>query len=271
MNLGTIIGLVLGTVLIGYASVLAAGGVGGLGALWDMVSLLIVVGGALSATAIAFKMNEVMSIIKSMSMIFADDPYTLRDVVLDFIDLAAAAKKGPNDLRKALESPPESMPFHLKVVNIGATIVADGYAKQDIREILENMEEYRAVREGQSANVMKSLGTYTPAFGMVGTLIGLVFMLAGMADPPEPGVDPAAKLGAAMAVALITTLYGALFANFFFLPFADKLKGKSEGKKIESALVCEGVMLLADKVHPMMMRDKLNAFLDSRERIQDDE
>jgi len=270
MNLATLIGLVLGLALIGYASALAAAGAGlGLILLWDLVSLLIVVGGALAATAIAFKLDEVLSIIKSLGRIFADDPYTLTDVVMDFISLAESQRKG--DLGKALEGVPESMPFRLKVVQVGCQYVADGYKKEDIRDILENMEEYRAIREGQQANVMKTMGVYTPAFGMVGTLIGLVFMLGGMAVPPEPGVDPAAKLGGAMAVALITTLYGALFANFIFLPFADKLVGKSAGEKVESALILEGVMLVYDKTHPMLVRDKLNAFLDSKDRIKEEE
>jgi chemotaxis protein MotA len=270
MNLATLIGLVLGIVLIGYASALSAAGAGlGLGALWDLVSLLIVVGGALAATAIAFKLSEVLSLIKSMKMIFADDPFTMKDVVVDFISLAESQRKG--ELGKALEGVPESMPFRLKIVQIGCQYVADGYKKEDIRDILENMEEFRAIREGQRANVMKTLGVYTPAFGMVGTLIGLVFMLGGMALPPEPGVDPAAKLGSSMAVALITTLYGALFANFIFLPFADKLKGKSEGKKVESAMILEGVMLIFDKTHPMLVRDKLNAFLESGDRIKEEE
>jgi chemotaxis protein MotA len=270
MNLATLIGLVLGIVLIGYASMLSASTAGlGLGALWDLVSLLIVVGGALAATAVAFKLSEVLSIIKSMGRIFADDAYTMKDVVVDFISLSESQRKG--ELGKALEGVPESMPFRLKVVSIGCQYVADGYKKEDIRDILENMEEYRAIREGQQANVMKTLGVYTPAFGMVGTLIGLVFMLGGMALPPEPGVDPAAKLGGSMAVALITTLYGALFSNFIFLPFADKLKGKSEGKKVESAMILEGVMLIFDKTHPMLVRDKLNAFLDSPDRIKEEE
>lgn len=270
MNLATLIGLVLGTGLIGYASNLSAKGAGlGLGALWDLVSLLIVVGGALAATAVAFKMSEVTTLIKSMKRIFADDAFTKTDIVLDFMVLAEAQRKG--ELAKALESPPETMPFRLKTAQVGCQYIADGQKKEDIRTILENMEEFRAIREGQQANVMKTIGVYTPAFGMVGTLIGLVFMLGGMALPPEPGVDPAAKLGGSMAVALITTLYGALFANFIFLPFADKLKGKSEGKKVESALILAGVMLINDKTHPFLIRDQLNAFLDSAERVKEEE
>ena len=270
MNLATLIGLVLGIALIGGAAFISASASGlSLMSLYDTVSLLIVVGGALAATAVAFKFSELMTLIKSMKRIFADDEYTKTDIVLDFMVLAGAQRKG--ELAKALESPPETMPFRLKTAEAGCQYIADGKKKEEIRTILENMEEYRAIREGQQANVMKTLGVYTPAFGMVGTLIGLVFMLAGMAQPPEPGVDPAAKLGGAMSVALITTLYGALFANFIFLPFADKLKGKSEGKKVESALILAGVMLINDKVHPFLVRDQLNAFLDSSERVKEEE
>ena len=113
---------------------------------------------------------------------------------------------------------------------------------------------------------MKSLGIYAPAFGMVGTLIGLVFMLQGMGQPAAPGVDPQAQMGKSMAVALITTLYGSLFANFLFLPFADKLKGKNEDKKVQSALITEGVLLIAQKVHPLQVREKLNAYLPPKMR-----
>jgi len=270
MNLGTIIGLVLGIGLLGYAALLAAGDMG-LGKLWDTVSMLVVLGGAISATAIAFKFDEVLSILKSFSRIFSDDPFTLKDIVMDAINLAGEARKGPQDLAKALEGVPETMPFRVKMLGQGAQFIADGMKKDDIIKILETQEEYRAIRYGQRVNVMKTMGVYTPAFGMIGTLIGLVFMLAGMAVPPPPGVDPAAALGASMAVALITTLYGALFANFFFLPFADKLNGINQAQKVESELCIAAVSLLADKAHPLTVRDNLNAFLDRPDRILDEE
>ena len=102
-------------------------------------------------------------------------------------------------------------------------------------------------------------------------LFGLVFMLGGMAVPPPPGVDPTAKLVGAMAIALLTTLYGALFAFFLFNPLADHMKYINEEKKVESAIHLEGILMLYDKIHPMLVRDKLNAFLDSKERIQEEE
>ena len=159
MNLATLVGLVLGVILIGLASYLGAAGAGlSLMALWDTVSLLIVVGGALAATAVAFKLDEVMSIIKSLGMIFADDPYSNRDVVEDFLYIL----QNPNEkgeLQKALEGVPESMPFRLKVVQIGCQYICDGYKKDVIRDILENMEEFRAIREGQACQCNENIGS----------------------------------------------------------------------------------------------------------------
>tara|TARA_B100000900_G_C20087017_1_gene516419 strand:- start:65 stop:541 length:477 start_codon:yes stop_codon:yes gene_type:complete len=152
------------------------------------------------------------------------------------------------------------------MVRDGAELILGGTKIDDIEEIMENMEAYREQREMQEMNVMKSLGVYAPAFGMVGTLIGLVFMLQGMGQPAPDGVDPQAQMGQSMAVALITTLYGALFANFLFLPFADKLKGKNEDKKVQSALITAGMLLIAQKVHPLQVREKLNAYLPPKMR-----
>ena len=276
MNLATIIGFVLGLALISYASYAAASDAGlSIMKLWSGISLLIVVGGAMAATAIAFKLSEVLSIFKNLKRLISDNPYQPVDIVKDFISLAESHKKG--ELQKALESAPESMAFRLKTSQIGCEYVAGGYKKDVIVDILENMEENRALREERQANVMKTMGEYTPAFGMIGTLIGLVLMLAGMggggaeAAPGAVVEDPAAKLGKSMAIALITTLYGSIFANFIFLPFAAKLEGISENKEVESALILEGVKLLYDKTHPILVRDKLNAFLESKDRILDEE
>ena len=270
MNLATIIGFVLGIVLISFASYAAASDAGlSIMKLWSGISLLIVVGGALAATAIAFKLSEVLSIFKNLKRLISDNPYQLSDIVKDFISLAESHKKG--ELQKTLESAPESMAFRLKTSQIGCEYVAGGYKKDVIADILETMEENRAIREERQASVMKTMGEYTPAFGMIGTLIGLVLMLAGMGGESAPGVDPAAQLGKSMAIALITTLYGSVFANFIFLPMAAKLEGISENKEVESALILEGVKLLYDKTHPILVRDKLNAFLDSKDRILDEE
>ena len=275
MNLGTLIGLLLGTALIGVAAFLSSikSGVS-IVVLVDIVSILIVVGGSLAATAIAFKMKKVFRLFGLLKMIFKDDNFTLGDVVDDLCDLGEAHRRGRKEFEAALGAAPQSISFRMHMVKDGSELILGGTKIDDIETIMENMEEYREQRELQEMNVMKSLGIYAPAFGMVGTLIGLVFMLAGMGQPPPPGsdIDPQAQMGQSMAVALITTLYGALFANFLFLPFADKLKGKNESKKVESALITEGVLLVAQKAHPLQIRERLNAYLPPkmRKKLEDE-
>ena len=128
-----------------------------------------------------------------------------------------------------------------------------------------------SIREIKAANAMSKMGEYDPSFGMIGTLFGLIFMLGGMVVPQPPGTDPTAKLIGSMAVALITTLYGALFAFFIFIPFSDYLKYVNEEKKVESALQLSGTLMLLDKTHPIIVRERLNAFLSRKDRFTDDE
>ncbi len=258
MNLGTLVGLLLGFALIGTGMYLSASGAGKtMLDYYDTVSMLIVLGGSLSATAIAFKIGDVLSIFKSLGRLFKDDNFTLGDVVDDCVELAESNRKG--QLEGQLDATPSSMPFRMHPIKTGIQMIVDGSKPEDIEEVLENTEKYRSQREAIKANVLKKMGEYSPAFGMVGTLIGLVMMLYGMGSGESE--DMAAKLGLSMAVALITTLYGAIFANFFFLPFSDKLKGKNEQKSVESALCSAGVMLIAKKVHPILVREKLNAYI----------
>ncbi len=265
MNLGTIIGLVVGMGLMGFAAWKGAGDFGvPITSLWDYTSILIVFGGSLAATAIAFKMSKVINLFKLLKMIFQDDNFTLGDVVDDMCGLSEAYRKSRKDLESALEGTPESMPFRMHAVRDGCELILGGTKIDDIDSFLENNAVYRELREKEDVNVMKTLGTYAPAFGMIGTLIGLIFMLAGMGSG---GGD----IGGAMAVALITTLYGAFFANFLFLPFADKLKGKNEAKKVEDALIKAGVLLIAQKKHPLEMRDALNAYLPPMQRKKEEE
>jgi len=265
MNFGTIIGLIVGSALMGLAAYMGAlANKVPITSLWDEISILIVFGGSLAATAIAFKMSQVLHIFRLLKMIFQDDNFTLSDVVDDICNLSTAYRKSRKDLESALGGTPESMPFRMHAIRDGCELILGGTKQEDIESFLNNNAEYRELREREDVNIMKTLGTYAPAFGMIGTLIGLIYMLAGMGS----GGD---DIGGAMAVALITTLYGAFAANFLFLPFADKLKGKNEAKKVEDALTSAGVLMIAQKKHAIEIRDALNAYLPPRLRKKEEE
>jgi chemotaxis protein MotA len=149
-------------------------------------------------------------------------------------------------------------------------MIVDGLPEEDIREIMETRVENREIREDAEANVFKTMGTLSPAFGMVGTLVGLVAMLFAMGAAPAEGaddVDPAQKLGQAMGIALITTFYGALFANLLFNPIAAKLRSRIEKQSVTQNMIIEGVVMLKNRKHPILVREFLNSYLAPRDRV----
>ena len=269
MNIGGLIGLVLGLVILIGAAYTGSAASGGMGSLWDATSMAIVVGGAIAATCLAYPLPDVIGALSGLPKIFKGMDFTYKDIVQDYVGLAEIARKG--ELAKAIDEKPDHMPFRLGSIKDTCRMISDGLSKEDIRVIIENKEQYRSIREIKHANALAKMGEYAPSFGMIGTLFGLIFMLAGMALPPAPGVDPTAALISNMAIALITTLYGALFAFFVFLPFSDYLKYMNEDKKMESAMHLEGAMLLYDKIHPIMVQERLNAYLPRKDRFTDDE
>ena len=145
-----------------------------------------------------------------------------------------------------------------------------GISLDDLREMMATREEYRERREANEAGLMKTLGTYSPAFGMVGTLIGLIMMLLGMGKGAEGG-DMASKLGMSMSIALLTTFYGAVLANLLFLPFAEKISSRNKENTTCGELIIEGLCLIHQKKHPIVIRDFLNSYLPPAERKSSDE
>ena len=118
------------------------------------------------------------------------------------------------------------------------------------------------------SELMKTMGTYSPAFGMVGTLIGLVFMLFGMGSSSGGGDGGIGNIGPAMGVALITTFYGTILANLIFNPFAEKIKSRNKENVQAYQLMIEGICLLHQKKHPLDVRDKLTAYIPTELRLK---
>ena len=113
--------------------------------------------------------------------------------------------------------------------------------------------------------MLRTMGKYSPAFGMIGTLIGLVVMLYGMADMAGGGEDPMAVLGAGMGAALITTFYGTILANMFFNPMAEKFETRIKKQTTMQQMLIEGTLLIHARKHPLIVREKLNSYLRPRD------
>ncbi len=142
-----------------------------------------------------------------------------------------------------------------KFMKFGVEMVVSGYTGDEVREILNTTIETTFGRNTVPVHILKGMGSSAPAFGMIGTLVGLVIMLDGMGDDPS-------KLGAGLAVALLTTLYGILFARLVFMPASAKIMQREQILRFRNFLVAEGLALLADRKSPRFIQDKMNSFLD---------
>jgi chemotaxis protein MotA len=254
MDIATIVGLILGIVLIG-GSMFLAGLSSGLSIInfWNLESLMVVLGGTLSATAIAFRLNEVKRVFGLIKFVFIKPAFELDEVVDDIVALGEAYRKD----RQSLEA--QAANLRNRFLKDGVVFITQGLKIEDLREIMTTREDYRERREASEAGLMKTLGTYSPAFGMVGTLIGLIMMLLGMGS--SDGGDMAAQLGQSMSIALITTFYGAVLANLLFLPFAEKISSRNRENTVCGELIIEGLMLIHQKKHPIVIRDMLNSYI----------
>ncbi len=251
MDLATIIGLIGGSILIVMAIVL-----GGNPLMFvNIPSVLIVVGGTFAVTFIKFKMSDVIgSIAVAMKafLVKMSDPEAMIEEMVNFTRIAK--KEG----LIALEKEVASDPFAAKALRY----LSDGYDEGLIEDMLSKDIRLTVQRHAIGQAVFKGMGDSAPAFGMIGTLIGLVQMLSSMDDP--------ASIGPSMAVALLTTLYGAVLANFIFLPLADKLSLRSDQEKLNKSIIVEAAVGINRGISPMVLEESLKIFLSPKQRDREE-
>lgn len=247
MDIGTIIGIIGGTILI-----ISAVTLGGSAIIFvNVPGVLIVMGGTLAASFIKFSLKDVINSFKvgmKAFMIKMDAPEQL---IQKMVELSRIAKK---EGLIALENYMPADPFSASAMRY----LSDGLDEKLIQSMLDKEIQQTVQRHSIGQKVFKGMGASAPAFGMIGTLIGLVQMLASMSDPRS--------IGPAMAVALLTTLYGALAANFICLPIADKLAYRSQQEQENLTIVREGALGIAQGISPMVLEESLSIHLAPKER-----
>ncbi len=244
MDIATLVGIVTA-----FALVLSAILMGGSLALFvNIPSVLIVLGGSLGSTMINYPLPDMLKVISVVKNAFLHKQVTAKDVISNFVSLAGIARR---EGILALEtSANEASDQFMKK---GLQLAVDGLEPGSIKEILETEVVAIQDRHKLGAEIFTTLGTFAPAMGMIGTLIGLVQMLQTMDDP--------STIGPSMAVALLTTFYGALMANILCLPIAGKLKNRSGAEVMVKDLMTEGVISIAKGENPRVIEQKLNAYL----------
>lgn len=247
MDPATVLGLLLGTALVA-----AAVFTGGSGMLFvDLPSLLLVLGGTLGATLIRNPMASVLGTFSVVRKAFARQRQEPEAIIRQVVDLSRRARR---ESLLALERIPVADPFLAR----GIALCADGVEPDQIRTILQTEIAATSARHRRGQEVLEGIGAAAPAFGMVGTLIGLVRMLASLDNPKT--------LAPAMGLAMLTTLYGALIAYLFALPLADKLKVISREQTLVMSVCLEGSVGIAQGEHPSAIEERLRAFVDTAAR-----
>jgi chemotaxis protein MotA len=250
MDLLTVGGLLSGAACVYY--VMFQSGISGI--LWNLNAFILVFGGSLSCILITYPWTYVRRIPYAIRLIFFPQKLpTPSEIILTLVRLAEISKRGGLD---ALELEIAKIPE--RFLTDGLRMVVNGLPADLIRENLEKEIAFTRLRHQQVANIFKTLGTYAPIFGLLGTLMGVVQILSNLTDPQS--------LGTAMAIAVTTTFYGIFGTNFIFLPIAGKLGAHSDAEMLVKEVVIEGVLSVQAKEVPALVSLKLQAFLSYRIR-----
>ncbi|HOP71448.1 MAG TPA: motility protein A [Bacillota bacterium] len=251
MDRASVLGIVSGFILLLWG--MSNGG--DLRMFWDFASVLITVGGTLTATLISYRLStflEVMSIAKNAFVSQEQDISETINTIVRFAD------KARREGLLALDQDADALddPFLQK----GIRLVVDGTTPELVRNILETELAFIAQRHKMGQSLFETMGAFAPAFGMVGTLIGLIQMLVNL-DAPE-------AIGPGMATALVTTFYGSVLANLVFLPIANKLKNKSAAEIFRKEAIIEGVLSIQAGDNPRIVQEKLKSFVSPKKRSE---
>jgi chemotaxis protein MotA len=251
MDIATLIGILAGVICIGYG--LASGG--SPQAFLDLPSIFIVMGGGLASGFISYRVGEVAKIIPVVAKAFTGKEALRYHTIETMVNLS---KKARRDGLLSIESDIEQIED--EYLKASLRMIVDGEEPDSVREsMLIEMESLKA-RHLKGQSLFKTMGSMFPAWGMIGTLIGLINLLRSLDDP--------SKIGPAMAVALITTFYGSLLANFICLPIANKLALKSKEELETKDMMIEGVISLQAGVNSRIIEKRMQGYLSAEQKAE---
>lgn len=242
VDIGTIvgilagIGLTIGSILMGAT----------MGTFINAPGLLIVVGGTFASAFVAFPLGSVFGTMKASLGLFGSSK-------VDFVKTFRILVQGAETARTGGGIALEKVKVDDAFVKQAFQLIADGYKSPEVQALLTIEIEATLDRSQESVKIMEKMGELAPAWGMIGTLIGLVMMLVKLDDP--------SSIGPAMAVALLTTFYGALLANLLFIPGATKLEDRAGMEQLKMKLIAEGAAAIARNENPRQVQQRLMGFM----------
>lgn len=273
MDIATLFGLIIGIALIIYS---IAANEGDASYFWNFPSLLLVLGGTIAATFVNYPMRNLWSVFKVVKNAFRRSTYGYQEIIDKFTELAGKARKSglialEDDLKNISDN------FMRKGIELAINEKDQERLRNYLNLELSNIHKRHTI--GQE--IFFYMGTYAPAFGMVGTIVGLIIMMKNFTMQKASSLsafsnafqfDIAAQfktLLSGMGLALLTTFYGLLLANLIFIPIGGKLKRRSEEEIMLKEFMIEGILCLHNRDHPLVVREKLNTFVPAKERKEE--
>lgn len=247
MDPASFIGIISGIALI-VSAILISGDIHNF---INIPGLMIVIGGTVAATLLTFQLKEVMSAFRAAIFVFSEKKQDPNDMVSTMIELCSISRRQGLLALSNLEIEAD---FLKKACNL----IADGSKENMIRDTLNIEIESMKTRHYIIQDVFRKMALYSPSFGMMGTLIGLIQMLSKLSEP--------SSVGPAMAVALLTTFYGSILATMFFLPIAGKLKDRTMVEVINLEIIFEGAISILEDNNPLLVYEKLSAYIPTKLR-----
>lgn len=251
MDIATLLGVILGFIVVGWAILLG----GNWTTFVDGPAVAITIGGMLCSTLIHFSLPQFLGIFSVVKKTIITRVPPASELIRKMADYAMINRR---DGALALEQ--EIGRIHDAFFAKGLQLIVDGRNPEDIRDHLSLEIQYLQDRHATGKKILEYMGAAAPAFGMIGTLIGLVQMLKNLESPDQ--------IGAGMAVALLTTFYGALLANLVFLPLAGKLGLYSKAETVIKEMIVEGICCIARGDAPTVVREKLQVFVSQGKRTE---
>ncbi|MDD3181848.1 MAG: MotA/TolQ/ExbB proton channel family protein [Alphaproteobacteria bacterium] len=242
---GLVVLLVVISVMLGSHSFLA---------IFNIEGLLIVVGGVIAAAYMSYNTEDVKTALNTIRNLFKKTQSQQIDLSRDMMAIIYCARllreKGMRSLETVISKSGLTDPF----VKYGLNMAVSEYPAQDVRDMMETAVEATYERDSLPVDVLQSMASHAPAFGMVGTLVGMVILLSNFNGDMS-------SVGSSLGVAFLSTLYGVLSARMVYMPAASKLRQEVDHRRFRNYLITEGIVMLASEKTPMYIQDRLNSFL----------
>jgi chemotaxis protein MotA len=221
---------------------------GNIGLYFNFAGILVVLGGTLGATLISFRLERIKNAYKVMKNSYRTRMIQPGEIVEILIDLSVKSK-----LKGSLSLQEDEKEITILFLRRALQFLVDGYSGLQIRDILNTEMYFFKRRRDESERVLRTMAEICPSFGLVGSVMGLIGMIAGIGDT--------SVILNAIPIALTSTLYGIIFANFFLLPFAVNIREKTDHELLLQKIIMEGVIAIESEQHPRMLEAKLKSFL----------